>query len=420
MAKQAKQPTFLHCKVSRTTHARAPWRVFYTAEQEGKRVRLFKSFADEGKALDFAGDKDRETSNHGARYGDVPPEARRAFDFYRDESVRLRSEGAKVPSFEELVGGALKEIQSNLKRSIESDLPVAEAVAQFLEYKKARVKERQLANLTDQLKRFTTDHGTTPLSLITTATVEKWLSSLRSRRNPDKLPLLPLLAPLTRNHYRAALHVFFGYCCAPARALCSDNPVAALECETVETSEPWAYSPEDAAAIMQASLDHKPHLLPVLALGFFAGLRISEAVQIDLTPLKTGEPEFRVTKGKTGPRAVPFNDACKAWLYAQPRRRGKAWTQSPRSLVSEIQDLFALVGGVEQIDNGARHSFISYRCAETRDIAAVADECGNSVGTIKAHYRQLVTAAAAVKYFAIRPAAEAENVTGIEQGRASA
>ena len=43
---------------------------------------------------------------------------------------------------------------------------------------------------------------------------------------------------------------------------------------------------------------------------------------------------------------------------------------------------------VQQIDNGARHSFISYRCAESKDIARIADECGNSVATIKAHYHQ--------------------------------
>jgi hypothetical protein len=75
---------------------------------------------------------------------------------------------------------------------------------------------------------------------------------------------------------------------------------------------------------------------------------------------------------------------------------------------------------VEQIDNGARHSFISYRTAETRDVARVADECGNSVSTIKNHYRQLVTADAAKKFFAIRPKETADNITNIQQGRESA
>jgi hypothetical protein len=84
-----------------------------------------------------------------------------------------------------------------------------------------------------------------------------------------------------------------------------------------------------------------------------------------------------------------------------------------------VAELFTLAK-VEQIDNGARHSFISYRCAKMRDVAKVADEVGNSPGTIKKHYREIVTSAEATKYFAIRPKKPAENVTSIEEGRASA
>jgi site-specific recombinase XerD len=418
MAKQRKRPQLTHSKVTFTTHPNAPWRVTYDAEHGGRRTRLRKSFASEDKAWTFAEDRDREISNHGVRYGDIPPELRRAFDFYRDESADLIANGAEVPRFEDLISRSLAEIRAQLQLASDADLPLAEAVVEFLAYKKTRVKERQLANLTDQLKRFTTDYGDKPISTVTTAQVEKWLSSLRSRRNPDKLKQAPFLSPLSRNHYRATLHGFFEYASAPSRGWCKRNPVADLEPEIVKTGEPEAYSPEDAARIMQVALDHKPALVPVLALGMFAGLRVSEAIEIDLAKLKSDEDEFRAT-GKTGPRMAPFTDSCKAWIFAQDVRKGKAWTQSPRTLVNEMQSLFTLAQ-VDQIDNGARHSFISYRCAEGKDTSRVADECGNSVGTIKAHYRQLVTAAAAAKYFAIRPEAAAENVTGIEAGRASA
>jgi integrase len=377
-----------------------------------------KRFSTEDKAWKHAEANELQISNHGVRYGNIPPEVRRAFDFYRDERADLEAAGATVPRIEDLISSSLAEIRAQLKLATESDLPIAEAVVEFLAYKKSRVKERQLANLTDQLKRFATDYGDKPISTVTTAQVEKWLSALRSRRNPEKLKEAPFLSPLSRNHYRATLHGFFEYASAPARGLCSRNPVSDLEPEQVTTGEPEAYTPEDAALIMKAALDHKPDLVPVLALGMFAGLRVSEAVVIDLGKIKSDVEEFRVT-GKTGPRLAPLTDSCKAWLFAQERRKGKAWTQSPRTLVNEMQALYTLAK-VDQIDNGARHSFISYRCAEGKDTARVADECGNSVGTIKAHYRQLVTSAAATKYFAIRPEAKAENVTSIEEGRASA
>jgi hypothetical protein len=54
--------------------------------------------------------------------------------------------------------------------------------------------------------------------------------------------------------------------------------------------------------------------------------------------------------------------------------------------------------------NALRHSFISYRVALTKDIAAVALEAGNSPKMILAHYRELCTEAEAADWFSILPA----------------
>ena len=417
MPKKKKQTDYTHCKVSETSNPRAPWRVWYPSEREGKTVRVFKSFSDEAAARSFADEKELEVSNHGVRYGDIPAEVRRAYDYYRDQTAELRAIGAEVPRFESLVSQSLAEIRNLHNLKIENQIPVAEAIAEFISYKQTRVGARQLINLTAQLKRFAQDYGTTPLAGITAAQIEKWLASLRSRRNPENLEKTPFLSPLSRNHHRASLHAFFAYASAPARALCPMNPLAHLEPEKVATSEPKAYSVKDVARIMQTALDHKPELVPVLALGMFAGLRVSEAINADLGKLPKGVGEFRTT-GKTGARMAHYSATAAAWMKAQPRRSGQAWTLSDRALVDHMQELFTLAK-VEQIDNGARHSFISYRTAETRDVARVADECGNSVATIKNHYRQLVTAEAATEFFGIRPdnkKQESKNITNISEG----
>ena len=403
MAKQPTRPELKHCKVTQTTHPKAPWRVAYPAEQDGQQVRLRKMFASEDRAWEFAQKTDLEISNHGVRFGGITPEGRRAFDFFRDESAALREIGADVPSFEDLIKAALADIRTRHAQKGIAEIPVAEGVALFLDYKKSRVGPRQYADLADRLRRFAEDFGDRPFSAITTAEIEFWLSSLRSRRNPGKLAQPPLLAPLSRNHYRAALSAIFGHGAAPARAWCQRNPLADLEPEQVAASEPQAYPPEAARLVMQAALDFKPELVPALALGMFGGLRVSEALVFDLSKLTPKAKEFRVSGGKTGARIVPFLESCKAWIFAQPRRDGPAFTQSARTWVDEVAELFTLAG-IEQIDNGARHSFISYRCADTRNTAQVADECGNSPGVVKAYYRQIVTAAAAKKFFAIRPA----------------
>ena len=87
MARKIKPPTLTHCKVKLTANPRAPWRVWYPTEStDGEKPRrVFKSFAAEDAAWRWAEDRDRELGNHGVRFGSITPEARRAFDLYRDE-----------------------------------------------------------------------------------------------------------------------------------------------------------------------------------------------------------------------------------------------------------------------------------------------------------------------------------------------
>jgi site-specific recombinase XerD len=403
MAKPTKRPALTHCKVTEIANDRAPWRVWWTVERDGKPTRAKKQFSTEEAAWSFAVERENEIANHGVRYGDIPPEARRAFDFYRDERAELEAVGVIVPRIEDLITGALAAIRRAHQESQATALTVAECVATFSDYKATRVGARQLTDFKTRLKRFAEDYGDRPMRSITTAAVESWLAGLRSRKNPGKATIPPLLGPLARNHYRATLHAFFKHGASPARGWCGSNPVADLEPERVSTGEPEAYSVKDAAALMQAALS-MPEILPVLTLGMFAGLRVSEAIEVDLGKLPSKPGEFRTT-GKTGPRMAPFTEAAAEWIAAQPRRAGKAWMHSPRKLVDAMQQLFKLAG-VKGIDNGARHSFVTYRTAECRDVARVADEVGNSVSTIKAHYRQLVSTEAAAQFFAIRPAAK--------------
>ena len=58
-------------------------------------------------------------------------------------------------------------------------------------------------------------------------------------------------------------------------------------------------------------------------------------------------------------------------------------------------------GGWRQ--NALRHSFISYRVAETGDVARTALEAGNSPKMIFRHYREVVDEEAAKAWFSITP-----------------
>jgi hypothetical protein len=54
--------------------------------------------------------------------------------------------------------------------------------------------------------------------------------------------------------------------------------------------------------------------------------------------------------------------------------------------------------------NALRHSFISYRVAETQDVAKVSLEAGNSPQMIFKHYRELVQPKEAKAWFGLMPA----------------
>jgi hypothetical protein len=81
----------------------------------------------------------------------------------------------------------------------------------------------------------------------------------------------------------------------------------------------------------------------------------------------------------------------------------RLWTRSSHRYF-EAQKLAAMKAGFAWKANALRHSFISYRVAQTRDIAAVALEAGNSPRMVFAHYRELCTEAEALEWFSILPA----------------
>jgi integrase len=404
MARKIKPPTLTHCKVKLTANPRAPWRVWYPTETtDGEKPRrVFKSFAAEDAAWRWAEDRDRELGNHGVRFGSITPEARRAFDLYRDECAALGALGATVPGFADLVADALANVRQRHQEAAEKAVLVAEAVESFIAYKKTRVGNRQLKGLRGRLRRFARSFGDRALRSFTVCEVDSWLSALCAAEGQE-------FSPKTRNHFRAALSALFAF--GASRGWCPQNPVKAIAREKEEDAEPAAYTPEDSEKMIAAARAEIPALLPMLALGFFAGLRVSEAIRTDLAKLRE-ENEFKAT-GKTGARMVPITPQLIAWMDAQPRQSGQAWEGTEDEYYADMKRLYA-IAGVEQIRNGARHSFISYRTAETRDVARVADECGNSATIITKHYRKLVTAADAVRYFSIMPTM-AENILQIER-----
>lgn len=142
-----------------------------------------------------------------------------------------------------------------------------------------------------------------------------------------------------------------------------------------------------------------------LALGAFAGLRTAELLRLEWAKHVQIERSLIQVSGdiaKTnGRRIIAMQPNLMAWLAPCAERTGKVF--APRA--DERCHEYAKRMGVEWKANGLRHSFISYQCATTKNLPAVAMEAGNSVTVINKHYRELTTEAEGKAWFAIVPQA---------------
>ena len=73
----------------------------------------------------------------------------------------------------------------------------------------------------------------------------------------------------------------------------------------------------------------------------------------------------------------------------------------PRLPLSDTAAKAQIPGGWRQ--NALRHSFVSYRVAETGDVARTSLEAGNSPKMVFGHYREIVDKASAETWFSITP-----------------
>jgi integrase len=143
-------------------------------------------------------------------------------------------------------------------------------------------------------------------------------------------------------------------------------------------------------------------LIPVLAIGAFAGLRAAEIARLDWSAVDLGRRiiELRAGQAKTASRRiVPISDNLAAWL-SPLERQGLV---VPEKVVFVKITKLAKSLGLEWPHNALRHSYISYRIAVVQSAAQVALEAGNSPTIIFKHYRELVTKESADLWFSILP-----------------
>jgi integrase len=168
--------------------------------------------------------------------------------------------------------------------------------------------------------------------------------------------------------------------------------------QTVET-----YSPAEMVAILAKVEDE---WLPAVALGAFAGCR-PEEVAPDPKAGKLGMVwgDIDLRRGKVIIRAEVSKTRHKRFIPINPALLSFLGDLGPAS--DPIAPLKKLSNQSRRwtdrwIRDGLRHSYASYRLAETQDLAALALEMGNSPGIIRRHYDSCRFPEESAEWFAIR------------------
>jgi len=268
------------------------------------------------------------------------------------------------------------------------------------------------------------------------------------------------IGPRTRNNLRNSVQALFNFAMSRKYLPKDHDELDAVPLARDGDGEIEIYSPEEMAELLAVA---SPEHIPFLAISAFAGVRHAELQRLDWSHVKrkAGIIEIKAGTAKTASRRViPLLPNLAKWLKPHWRdvgeicsyanmvlqfveltrrvneKRRAAWAKA--NGVSKAKLLEADKAAAERLaklprnqrrsrgtvmpgaetaeaegwqpflwkHNALRHSFISYRVAQTQDVSRVALEAGNSPGMIFKHYRELVREVDGKKWFAIAPKAK--------------
>lgn len=387
---------------------------------KGKKFwRLTYRTADGRKREHFA---DKKAADK--RLGEVLEDARRHGTEAQIISSELRASAVAAQRLLEGTGrtilDAARFLAEHLER-VKNGVSVEDAVEKFLRSRDDR-SEGYRKTLKARMGNFAAFFAGRKVGELTPADCQKFLDGLSG-------------APRTRAHYRTHLAVFFTY--ARHRGWCLEDPVTATAPVRVTGGDVGILTPAESERLL---ISCAQEILPGVCLSMFCGLRLAELARLDWEAVDLAQRHVVIGAGiaKTNSRRVvviPTNAV--RWLRPHVLKSGKVWPQGELSrdpwTIARIKagfgPLFETSAEAKKLQtdpktgerkaslkpwphNALRHSAISYRVAQDRDLAKVGYEMGTSPAMIQRHYNGLATPQAAKAFFAIVPNPSAQRTLG--------
>jgi integrase len=303
---------------------------------------------------------------------------------------RLAGYGKKITD-------AVDFLVDHLERVRRHGITVSQLGLEVLEAKRRDGKApAYLADLRKRLTRFCQDFGNRSIASIAVDELDTWLRDLP-------------LSPKSRANYRANIGVLFSY--AEQRGIIDRNPIPRTAKPKLIDRPPEIFAVDELQALLEAATRTAHDVVPMLAIGAFAGLREAEIQRLDWgeVDLARGHIEIKAAKAKSARRRiVPIQPNLAGWLRPYAGRSGQAVPPGSRRKLDRVREEAGLARWPK---NGLRHSFASYRLAAIHDAPRVAAELGHtSPQMLYSTYRELVHPEEAERYWKISPAVHAGKV----------
>lgn len=205
------------------------------------------------------------------------------------------------------------------------------------------------------------------------------------------------------NNHRRALQTFFRFCQAHGWLSKDTDLLESVGKRKEASADIEVFTAKEIRKLLQAAT---PKAATCIALQAFAGVRSEELLRLTWEDVERRKGFIEITAGKAKTaqrRLIPISENLAAWLADAPKSGDSIWPHSKPFLFEAMRDA-AKASKVKWKANGLRHSFITYRLAEMKDVAAAALEAGNSPTMIFRHYRELATEAEATEWFGVKPA----------------
>ena len=289
---------------------------------------------------------------------------------------------------------------------------VAEAVAEFLEYKKAEVVHDSFRDYRCRLNELA-DAFKCKLEDVTEKSLRAWIESLRVKQEKIGCGKVgDFISNTTRRGYLTKIHAFFKWA-KKQNYLPPTLSAAESLSQTVKArnSRIWFVQKGSARVLTIEQAKDLVHgvrddIRAYTALLLFAGLRPSECKVLNWEHIdfETGHIEITPeTALKVGAdRFVPMEDNLRQWLEPYRKETGRiSYATSAKILADEAVKKLRILPYWER--DICRHSYASYRLAVTGEKHRLAQEMGNSVEVIDKHYRRPIKPEAGKQYFDIVP-----------------